>query len=195
MSAVTAGSAGCCHKHFQAHPSLTMVIIEKDESLIPEMESDGVLIFRRCLQRRHPDKCRHRQAKVLVAALATDVTMCFSHLTARQLEPVAFHCGRSRKQQSGKSKLLAAGANIGDPLMISARSAWLSGCCGRPGHHVSGSGVRLQPKKTFRWKKFRWIRPPPGQCDAQGFRHPPEFNLIIIAIKKPNDEMLFICVF
>ncbi|MEZ4551032.1 MAG: hypothetical protein R2874_11275 [Desulfobacterales bacterium] len=42
MSAVTAGSAGAV-KHFQAHPSLTMVIIEKDESLIPEMESDGVL--------------------------------------------------------------------------------------------------------------------------------------------------------
>ncbi|MEZ4551031.1 MAG: TrkA C-terminal domain-containing protein [Desulfobacterales bacterium] len=106
-------------------------------------------------------------------------------------EPHYFHCGPVQNSKAANPSFWPPAPTDGNPLMISARSAWLSGCCGRPGHHVSGSGVRLQPKRHSDGRNSGGSGLPLVNVMLKDSGIRQKFNLIIIAIKKPNDEMLF----
>jgi len=93
------------------HKPIDFVVIEKNEELIPTMETDGSLfIIGDATDETVLLNARIKVAKGLVAVLDTDAQNVFLVLTARQLNPNIFIIARSCESRS-KSKLLAAGAN------------------------------------------------------------------------------------
>jgi voltage-gated potassium channel len=178
-------------KHFQAHPSLSLLVIEKDENLISEMESDGVLyISGDAAEEDILTKAGIAQAKVLVAALATDIDNVFLTLTARQLNPNIFIVARA-SSKAAKSKLLAAGANrVESPYDIGAVS--MAQRVLRPSVTTFLDLVFAYNRKDIQMEEIPVDPASPlvnVMLKDSGIRQ--KFNLIIIAIKKPNDEMLF----
>ncbi|MBI9091478.1 MAG: potassium channel protein [Desulfobacterium sp.] len=131
-----------------------------------------------------------RQASHLIAALATDVDNVFLVLTARQLNPKIHIMARAEKK-AAKSKLYAAGADqVDSPYDIGAVSM----------------GLRLlRPSVSYflnialtRKEKAIQIEEAPISPDSSlvnimlkdsGIRQ--KYNLIIIAIKKADGEMIF----
>jgi len=126
----------------------------------------------------------------LVAALATDIDNVFLVLTARQLSPSIFIVARA-SSKAAKTKLLAAGANrVESPYDIGA---------------VSMAQRVLRPSVTsfldlvfaYNRKDIQMEEIPVSKSSSlinimlkdSGIRE--RFNLIIIAIKKNNGEMLF----
>ncbi len=178
-------------KHFLAHPALKMVILEKDETLIPEMESDGVLyISGDASEEEILLKAGIKSAKVLVAALATDIDNVFLVLTARQLNPKIYIVARS-SHKATKSKLLAAGANrVESPYDIGAVS--MAQRVLRPSVTSFLDLVFTYNRKDIQMEEIP-VAPASSMVNIMlkdsGIRQ--KFNLIIIAIKKPNGEMLF----
>ncbi len=178
-------------KHFMAHPSLKMVIIEKDEALIPEMESDGVLYV--CGDASEEEtllKAGIKNAKVLVAALATDIDNVFLTLTARQLNTQIFIVARS-SAKAAKSKLLAAGANrVESPYDIGAVS--MAQRVLRPSVSSFLDLVFTYNRKDIQMEEIPVDPASPLvniMLKDSGIRQ--KFNLIIIAIKKSDGNMLF----
>jgi len=94
-----------------AHRPIDFVVIEKNEDTISAMEADGVLfLIGDATDETVLLNARIKEAKGLVAVLATDAQNVFLVLTARQLNPDIFIIARSCESRS-KSKLLAAGAD------------------------------------------------------------------------------------
>jgi len=178
-------------KHFMAHPALKMVIVEKDENLISEMESDGVLyIVGDAAEEETLLKAGIRQAKVLVAALATDIDNVFLTLTARQLNPNIFIVARS-SSKAAKSKLVAAGANrVESPYDIGAVS--MAQRVLRPSVTSFLDLVFAYNRKDIQMEEIP-VAPSSSLVNVMlkdsGIRQ--KFNLIIIAIKKSDGDMLF----
>ena len=178
-------------KHFMAHPALKMVIVEKDENLISEMESDGILyIVGDASEEETLLKAGIKQAKVLVAALATDIDNVFLTLTARQLNPNIFIVARA-SSKAAKSKLLAAGANrVESPYDIGAVS--MAQRVLRPSVTSFLDLVFAYNRKDIQMEEIP-VAPSSSLVNVMlkdsGIRQ--KFNLIIIAVKKPNGEMMF----
>ena len=170
---------------------LDLVVIEKDRELIPVMDEDKVLyVCGDVSDEANLIKAGIKQAKGLVAVLATDADNVFLVLTARQLNPDIHIVARACQVES-KSKLRAAGANnVESPYEMGG---------------VSMAQRILRPTVTnfldlaftYSRKDIQMEEIPVSSSSAlsnvmlkdSGIRQ--QFNLIIIAIKKPDGSMLF----
>lgn len=177
-------------KHLNAKP-IDLVVIEKSSDLIPVMDADKVLyVSGDAADEENLCKAGISRAKFLIAALATDTDNVFLVLTARQLNPDIFIMARA-SNQNAKSKLLAAGANkVESPYDIGA---------------VSMAQRILRPTVTnfldlaFAHKRTDiQMEEIPVALSSElanvvlkdsGIRQ--RFNLILIAIKKEDGDMLF----
>ncbi|MCP4622498.1 MAG: potassium channel protein [bacterium] len=170
---------------------LDVVAIDNSPDLIPVMDEDGILyVSDDAADEASLIKAGIQRAKGLVAALATDMDNVFLVLTARQLAPELMIIARA-SQEAVKSKLQAAGADsVESPYEMGAVSM---------AHHI------IQPTVT----NFLDLAFAHGRKDIQmeeipvsesselvnvplkdsGIRQ--NYNLIIIAIKKPDGDMLF----
>jgi voltage-gated potassium channel len=176
--------------NFRKKP-IGLVVIEKDQNLIPSMDEDGILyVSGDAIDETNLHKAGIERAKGLIAVLAKDTENVFVVLTARQLSPNLFIFARASKNES-KSKLIAAGANkVESPYDIGA---------------VSMAQRILRPTVTnfldlafaHKRKDIQMEEIPVALSSSlvnvmlkdSGIRQ--QFNLIIIAIKKPDDSMLF----
>lgn len=178
-------------KHFMADPRLTLVVIEKDLERISEMESDGVLyVSGDAGEEDVLLKAGIKTAKGLVAALATDIDNVFLTLTARQLNPGIFIVARAGSK-AAKSKLLAAGANrVDSPYEIGAVSmaqrvlrpsvtSFLDLVFAYDRNDIKMEEIPVDPASSLTGVMLK----------DSGIRQ--KFNLIIIAIKKPDGGMIF----
>jgi voltage-gated potassium channel len=177
-------------KNLQRKP-FDLVVIEKDRELIPVMDEDKVLyVCGDVSDEANLIKAGIKRAKGLVAVLATDADNVFLVLTARQLNPDIHIVARACHVES-KAKLRAAGANnVESPYEMGG---------------VSMAQRILRPTVTnfldlafaYKRKDIQMEEIPVSPSSAlsnvmlkdSGIRQ--QFNLIIIAIKKSDDSMLF----
>ncbi len=168
-----------------------LVVIEKDEELIPVMDEDKILyIPGDAADETNLLKAGIQHAKGLVAALATDTDNVFLVLTARQLNSKLYIMARASHGEL-RSKLMAAGANrVESPYDMGA---------------VSMSQRILRPTVTnfldfaldYKREGIQMEEIPVAPSSSlvnvmlkdSGIRQ--QFNLIIIAVKKSDDSMLF----
>ena len=167
------------------------MVIEKDPELISLMDSDGVLyISGDASNEENLLKAGIKRAKGLVAVLASDADNVFLVLTARQLDPDLIIIVRASQEES-KSKLRAAGANtVESPYDMGAASM---------AHRIIRPTVTSFLSLAFAHKrKDIQMEEMPVSASSDlvnvvlkdtGIRQ--KYNLIIIAIKKPDNSMLF----
>jgi voltage-gated potassium channel len=177
-------------KNLRSKP-LDVVVVEKNPDLIRAMDEDGVLYVsgdaadEACLI-----KAGIQRAKGLVAVLATDTDNVFLVLTARQLAPDLKIIARAG-QEAAKSKLKAAGADsVESPYEMGAASM---------AHRIIRPTVTNFLDLAFAHKrKDIQMEEIPVDSSSEltnlplkdsGIRQ--NYNLIIIAIKKPDGSMLF----
>ena len=168
-----------------------LVVVEKNPDLIPVMDEDGVLyLVGDAADEANLLKAGIRRARGLVAALATDTDNVFLVLSARQLAPELNIIARA-SQEGAKNKLHAAGANsVESPYEMGAASM---------AHRIIRPTVTnfldlafahtrkdIQMEEIPVSEKSRLTNIP---LKDSGIRQ--DFNLIIIAIKKPDGTMLF----
>lgn len=170
---------------------LDVVAIDKNPDLIPLMDEDGILyVAGDAADEASLIKAGINRAKGLVAALATDTDNVFLVLTARQLAPELTIIARASKE-AVKSKLQAAGADsVESPYEMGAVSM---------AHHIIRPTVTnfLDLAFAHRRTDIQMEEIPVSessklvnvQLKDSGIRQ--NFNLMIIAIKKPDGNMLF----
>ena len=177
-------------KRLQSRP-IDVVVIENDRDLVPVMDQDNMLyISGDASNEINLDKAGIKRAHGLIAALATDTDNVFLVLTARQLSPDLYIIARSSQKES-KSKLLAAGANkVESPYDMGAVS--MAQRIIRPPVTSFLDLALAHGRKDIQMEEI-----PVGHSSSlanvvlkdSGIRQ--QFNLIIIAIKKSDDSMLF----
>ena len=178
-------------KNLYGKKEFDLVVLESNKDLIPVMEEDGVLYLHGdAVDEENLIKAGIKTAKGLVAVLATDAENVFLVLTARQLNPHLHITARASRSDT-KSKFLAAGANnVVSPYDIGA---------------ISMAQRILKPTITSfldlafaeQNKDIKMEEIPVSSSSSlinimlkdSGIRQ--KFNLIIIAIKKPDGSMLF----
>ncbi len=178
-----------CHQI--SEESSDIIVLEKSEELIPVLEKDKTLYI-------HGDASREsilikagiHRAKALVTALATDMDNLFLVLTARQLNPDIYIMARAGSKNV-KSKLLAAGANrVESPYDVGAVSmalkllrpsvsSFLDIALSRKQKAIQIEEICISPKSSIINIMLK----------DSGIRQ--NYNLIIIAIKKKDGEMIF----
>jgi len=168
-----------------------LVVIEKNIDLVPAMDDDGVLyVTGDAGDEANLLKAGIKRARGLVAALATDTDNVFLVLSARQLAPELNIIARA-SQQGAKNKLHAAGANsVESPYEMGAASM---------AHRIIRPTVTnfLDLAFAHTRKDIQMEEIPVSENSRltniplkdSGIRQ--DFNLIIIAIKKPDGTMLF----
>ena len=168
-----------------------VVVIEKNADLIPVMDTDGILYIsgdaadEACLI-----KAGIKRAEGLVAVLATDTDNVFLVLTARQLSPDLKIIARA-SQEAAKNKLEAAGADsVESPYEMGAASMaqriirpTVTGFLDLAFAHKR-KDILMEEIPVNELSKLVNV-----QLKDSGIRQ--NFNLIIIAIKKPDGGMLF----
>ncbi len=170
---------------------IDVAVIEKDPQKIPVMDEDGVLyIAGEATDEKYLMQASIKQAAGLVAVLATDTDNVFLVLTARQLAPELFIMARA-SEETAKIKLRAAGANtVESPYVIGAVSM---------AHRIIRPTVTsfLDLAFAHKHKDIQMEEIPVSsaselvnvQLQDSGIRQ--NYNLIIIAIKKPDGRMQF----
>ncbi len=171
--------------------NIDVAVIEKDSEQIPVMDEDGVLyIVGEATDENSLIKAGIERAKAVVAALATDTDNVFLVLTARQLVPELLIMARA-SQETAKIKLRAAGANyVESPYEMGAVSM---------AHRIIRPTVTSFLDLAFAHKRkdIQMEEIPVSnaselvnvQLKDSGIRQ--NYNLIIIAIKKADGNMLF----
>ncbi len=178
-------------KNVQDYPDMELVAIESNSEIIPTMEQDGVLYI--CGDASEEDnllKAGIKRAKGLVAALATDTNNVFLVLTARQLNPDIMIIARA-SNQGAKTKLLAAGASrVESPYDIGAVS--MAQRLMRPSVSSFLDLVFTYNRKDIQMEEIP-VDPASSLAELMlkdsGIRQ--TYNLIIIAMIKPDGGMLF----
>ena len=168
-----------------------LVVIEKDRDLIPVMEADGVLyISGSATEEANLIKAGVHKAKGLVAVLATNTDNVFLVLTARQLKPDLFIMARATQEDS-KITLEAAGAStVESPYDIGAASmahrivrptvtSFLDLAFAYRRTEIQMEEIPVDPKSELAGVMLK----------DSGVRQ--KYNLILIAIKQADGEMLF----
>ena len=170
---------------------LDLVVVEKNPELISVMDADGVLyISGDAANEENLIRAGIKRSKGLVAVLASDADNVFLVLTARQLDPDLLIIARASQEES-KSKLRAAGANtVESPYDMGAASM---------AHRIIRPTVTsfLDLALAYKHKDIRMEEIPVSASSDlvnvmlkdTGIRQ--KYNLIIIAIKKPDKSMLF----
>ncbi len=177
-------------KNLQRKP-LDLVVIEKDRELVPVMDEDKVLYVRGDVSdEANLIKAGIKRAKGLVAVLATDADNVFLVLTARQLNPDLYIVARACHAES-KAKLRAAGANnVETPYEMGGESMaqrilrptvtnFLDLAFAYKRKDIQMEEIPINPSSTLSNVMLK----------DSGIRQ--KFDLIIIAIKKSDDSMLF----
>lgn len=178
-------------RNLQEYSDIDLVAIEADPDAIPEMEQDGVLyISGDAADEEHLLKAGIKRARGLVAALDTDTNNVFLVLTARQLNPHIMIMARA-SNKGAKTKLMAAGANrVESPYDIGAVS--MAQRLLRPSVSSFLDLVFAYNRKDIQMDEIP-VDPASRLAGVMlkdsGIRQ--QYNLIIIAIKKPNGTMLF----
>lgn len=168
-----------------------IVVIENNPDLVPIMDKDKILyIHGNAADEGILIKAGIKKAKGLVAALATDVDNVFLVLTARQISPHLEIIARASLDES-KSKLLAAGANsVESPYEMGARNmaqrilrptvtSFLDLAFAHKRKDIQMEEIPVNEKSELSGVMLK----------DSGIRQ--RFNLIIIAIKKPDGSMMF----
>lgn len=179
------------YQKLKDNKSIKIVVIEKDPELVSEMEEEGILYISGDASHESVlQKAGIENAKVIVAALATDTDNVFLVLTARQLNPHIFIFARTSHKDS-ESKLRAAGANVVEsPYDIGAIS--MAQRILRP---TVTNFLDLALARGNKDIQMEEIPVSPGSKLANimlkdtGIRQ--KFNLILIAIKKADGSMIF----
>ncbi|MGD9239042.1 MAG: potassium channel protein [Desulfobacterales bacterium] len=171
--------------------NIDVAVIENDPEQIPVMDQDGILyMVGEATDENNLVKAGIERAKGVVAALATDTDNVFLVLTARQLAPEVLIMARA-SQESAKIKLRLAGANfVESPYEMGAVSM---------AHRIIRPTVTSFLNLAFAHKRrdiqMEEIPVSPAsemanvQLKDSGIRQ--KYNLIIIAIMKPDGNMIF----
>ncbi len=170
---------------------IDLVVVESNEDLVPVMEEDNVLyVFGDAADETNLLKAGIKRAKGLVAVLATDADNVFLVLTARQINPDLNIIARAGREKS-KAKLLAAGANtVESPYDKGAIS--MAQRITRPTVTSFLDFAFADKRKDIQMEEI------PVSASSNlvnimlkdsGIRQ--NYNLILIAIKKPDGSMLF----
>ena len=177
-------------RHLQRTPH-DLVVIEKNPDLIPVMDEDGVLyVAGDAADEANLLRAGVTRAGGLVAALATDTDNVFLVLSARQLAPDLNITARAGRQGS-KNKLRAAGAN-------SVESPYEMGAASMAQRIIRPTVTNFLDLAFAHTRKDVLMEEIPVSENSRlinvslkdsGIRQ--DFNLIIIAIKKPDGTMLF----
>ncbi len=171
--------------------AVDLVVIEKDKDLIPVMVENKIFyISGDAGDETNLIKAGIRHAKGLIAVLATDTDNVFLVLTARQLNPDIYIMANASHNES-KPKLIAAGANrVELPYDMGAVS--MAQRIIRPTVTNFLNLAFAQKRKDIQMEEIP-VSPSSGLVNVMlkdsGIRQ--RFNLIIIAIKKSDDSMLF----
>jgi voltage-gated potassium channel len=171
--------------------AVDLVVIEKDKDLIPVMVEDKMLYLSGDAgDETNLIKAGIRYAKGLIAVLATDTDNVFLILTARQLNPDLYIMANASRNES-KPKLLAAGANrVELPYDMGAVS--MAQRIIRPTVTNFLDLAFAQKRKDIQMEEIP-VSPSSRLVNVMlkdsGIRQ--QFNLIIIAVKKSDDSMLF----
>jgi len=170
---------------------IDLVVIDKNQELIPILDEDKVLYLSGdATDEANLNKAGIQRAKGLIAVMATDTDNVFLVLTARQLNPDLYIIARASQDES-KSKLQAAGANkVESPYEMGAVS--MAQRIIRPTVTNFLDLAFAHKRKDIQMEEI----PVNSSSDLvnvmlkdSGIRQ--QFNLIIIAIKKPDGSMLF----
>jgi len=178
-------------KNLMIKKDFDLIVIENNKDLIPVMEEDGVLYLPSDAgDEENLIKAGIKTAKGLVAVLATDADNVFLVLSARQLNPHLFITARASRNES-KSKLLAAGANnVVSPYDIGAIS--MAQRILRPTVTSFLDLAFAEQRKDIKMEEIP-VSSSSGIINIMlkdsGIRQ--KYNLIIIAIKKQDGNMLF----
>ena len=170
---------------------LDLVIIEKDEEKVPSMDTDGVFyISGDAADETNLFKAGIDRAKTLVAVLGNDIDNVFLVLKARQINPDIFIMARAGHEES-KSILKSAGANaVESPYDIGASN--MAQKIIRP-TVTSFLDLAFAHQRTDILMEEIYVDASSSLSDVMlkdsGIRQ--QFNLIIIAIKKLDGNMLF----
>jgi len=178
-----------CNKLKENH--ISFIVLEKNTELIHIMEEDGVLyIPGDASSESNLIKAGIDRAKGLIAALPSDVDNVFLVLTARQISSELFILARAGSNES-KAKLLTAGATqVESPYAMGAESMALRIL--RPTVTnfldiiLAKKHNDIQIEEIPVGKKSNLVN---VMLKDSGIRQ--DFNLIIIAIKKNDGNMLF----
>jgi len=171
--------------------AVDLVVIEKDQDLIPVMVEDKIFyISGDAGDESNLIKAGIQHAKGLIAVLATDTDNVFLVLTARQLNPDLYIMANASRNES-KPKLLAAGANrVELPYDMGAVS--MAQRIIRPTVTNFLSLALAQRRKDIQMEEIP-VSPSSELVNVMlkdsGIRQ--RYNLIIIAVKKSDDSMLF----
>ncbi|MBU1181993.1 MAG: potassium channel protein [Proteobacteria bacterium] len=178
-------------KNLYGKKEFDLIVLESNKDLIPVMEEDGVLYLHgNAVDEENLIKAGIKTAKGLVAVLATDAENVFLVLTARQLNPNLHITARASRSDT-KSKFLAAGANnVVSPYDIGAISmaqrilkptitSFLDLAFAEQNKDIKMEEIPVSPSSSLINIMLK----------DSGIRQ--KFNLIIIAIKKPDGSMLF----
>jgi voltage-gated potassium channel len=174
-----------------ARKPVDLVVIEKNLELVPVMDSDKmVYVSGDAGDETTLLKAGIKRAKGLIAVLATDTDNVFLVLTARQLNPDIYIMARA-SQDGAKSKLLAAGANrVESPYDMGAAS--MAQRIIRPTVTNFLDLAFAHKRKDIQMEEIP-VNPSSNLVNVMlkdsGIRQ--RFNLIIVAIKKQDDSMLF----
>lgn len=170
---------------------MDLVVIDKNLELIPIFDDDKVLyVSGDASDEAILHKAGILRAKGLIAVLATDTENVFLVLTARQLNPDLYIIARASQDES-KSKLQAAGANrVESPYEMGAVS--MAQRIIRPTVTNFLNLAFAHKRKDIQMEEIP-VNSSSGLINVMlkdtGIRQ--QFNLIIIAIKKPDGSMLF----
>lgn len=170
---------------------MDVVVIDSNPDLVPVMAEDEIVyVIGDATEEVLLLKAGIKQAKGLVAALGNDAGNVFLVLTARQLNPDLFIMARANYRES-KAKLKAAGADkVESPNETGAMNM---------AQQIIRPTVTsfLDLAFTYKRKDIQMEEIPISassklanvSLQASGIRQ--QFNLIIIAIKKLDGDMLF----
>lgn len=172
------------------HP-MDVVVIEQNPDLVPVMNGDKVLyVSGSATEEDALIAAGIKRAKTLVAVLATDTDNVFLVLTARQLNPDLYIMARA-SQESVKSKLRAAGADkVESPYDTGALS--MARRVLRPTVTNFLDLALAQTNKDIQMEEVP-VLPASNICGKtlQTSHIRQNFNLIIIAIRKSDNTMIF----
>jgi voltage-gated potassium channel len=170
---------------------MDLVVIDKDPELIPVMENDDVLyVTGEASDETNLIRAGIHRARGLIAVLATDTENVFLVLTARQLAPELLIVARASKEEA-KGKLKAAGADtVESPYEMGALS--MAHRIVRPTVTSFLDLAFAHTRKDIQMEEIP-VDASSSMVDVMlkdsGIRQ--NYNLIIIAIKKPDGSMMF----
>jgi len=170
---------------------IDLVVIENDPDLIPIMDEANILyVSGDATDEANLLKAGIKQAKGLVAVLATDTDNVFLVLTARQINHDLVIMA-SANQEASKSKLLAAGANT-------VESPYDTGATSMAQRIIRPTVTSFLDIAFAHKRKDIQMEEIPVSSSSNlvnvmlrdsGIRQ--NYNLILIAIKKPDGSMTF----